>query len=79
MTALSRTSTFYSTNVPTYVLVLSIALITTSVIGFIGTSQDNPTALKAYLLLVVSVFVLQVILGAVALARESDVRFVQAL
>lgn len=74
MTAQARTSTFYSTNVPTYVLILSIALISTSVLGFIGTSQDNPTALKAYLTLVVIVFVLQVILGSVALARESDVR-----
>lgn len=73
MTAQARTSAFYSTNVPTYILVLAIVILATSVIGFIGTSQDHPAALKTYLALVVLVFVLQVILGSVALARESDV------
>jgi hypothetical protein len=73
MTAQARTTNLYSSSVPTWILVLSIFLIIASVMGFYGTTKENTNALRTYLGLVMVLFAVQLILGAIALARVNQI------
>lgn len=73
MTAQARATSLYSSGVPLGVLILSIFLIAISAMGFYGTTHAHSITLQTYLAVVMIIFIAQIVLGSIALARAGQV------